>query len=332
MKYKRVSKMDWDFSVIGFGCWGASGKGSWDGHDDEGQIKAIQKAIELGINFFDVAPIYGCGHAEEVLGKAVKGKRDKVFIATKAGIPWNENYEGYNDVTKENLLKEIDDSLERLQMTYVDLLQVHWPTDKDVPLSETIEALKIIKASGKAKYIGLSNFSLEDLKTIDKEVGIVSYQGLYNMLEANASSYHNIPLQYRVADEIFPEVKKEGMAFLPYSPLMQGLLTGKITDQTVFGENDVRNHNPKLHGDMRMKHLQVIEQIKEMPELSDKPLAEIAINYLVAKEEVTSIIATHANVEEVVMNVEALNWVMTKETVDRIDVLVKTSLVVESNL
>ena len=87
MRYKRVAKIDFDFSVIGFGCWGASGSGSWTDHTDEEQIKAIRTAIDQGVNFFDVAPIYGMGHAEEVLGKAVKGLRDKVFIATKAGIP-----------------------------------------------------------------------------------------------------------------------------------------------------------------------------------------------------------------------------------------------------
>ena len=100
MQYKRVDKIDFDFSVLGFGCWGASGAGSWTGHGDEAQIEAIQKAIELGINFFDVAPVYGLGHAEEVLGKAIKGKRDKIFIASKVGLPWNEKMEVRNDVTQ----------------------------------------------------------------------------------------------------------------------------------------------------------------------------------------------------------------------------------------
>lgn len=326
MKYRRVGKIDWDFSVIGFGCWGASGKGSWTDHTDETQIQAIRRAIELGINCFDVAPIYGCGHAERVLGEAVKGQREKVFIATKAGIPWTEEFHGYNDVTKENLLKEIDDSLERLQMDYVDLLQVHWPTDKGVPLSETIEALQEIKASGKAKYIGLSNFSLEDLRTINESVDIVSFQGLYNMFEQNPESYHNIGLQYRSADEIFPEVLKEGMAFLPYSPVMQGLLTGKITEATVLGEHDVRQHNPKLNGVERTKHLNVLEKIKSMDALINRPVHEIAINYLIAKEAITSIIATHGSVEEVEKNVAALSWEMTQETVVKIDQIVKENI------
>jgi len=326
MKYKRVEQIDWDFSVIGFGCWGASGRGNWTGHSEEDQIKAIHKAIELGINFFDVAPIYGFGNAEILLGKAIKGQRDKIFIATKAGIPWTESFDGYNDVTKESLLKEIDESLHRLDVDYVDLLQVHWPTDKGVALKETIEAMKEIKESGKAKYIGLSNFSLADIKEARKVVDIVSYQGLYNMLEINASNYHGINLQYRVNDEILPECRESGMSFFPYSPLMQGLLAGKIVADTEFGKDDVRQNNSKLQGDNRLKHLSVLDTIRNLPELKGKALVEIAMNYLIAKEEVTSVIATQANEEEVIMNVKSLEWEISDDTIRKIDTIVKNNL------
>lgn len=322
MKYKRVGKIDWDFSVLGFGCWGASGKGSWTGHSDDDQIEAIRKAIELGVNFFDVAPIYGMGHAEEVLGKAIKGFRDKIFIATKGGIPWDAEFNARNDVSRDSLLQEIDDSLRRLNVDYVDLYQVHWPTDSGVPLSETIEALQMIKASGKAKQVGLTNFSKSDLAVIQESVDIVSMQGLYNMLDTDASSYHGINLQYRVTSEIFPLVKAEGMAFFPYSPLFQGLLTGKISEETTFGNEDVRQNNPKLHGEQRTKYLNMINEIKLIPELAGKKISEIALNYLVAKDEVTSVIATHANVDEVMWNVEALSWEMSAETIRKIEGIV----------
>lgn len=326
MRYKKVSKIDWNFSVLGFGCWGASGKGSWTDHGDEGQIEAIRKAIDLGVNFFDVAPVYGCGHAEEVLGKAIKGQRDKIFIATKVGLPWDKDFAVSNNLTAESILKEIDDSLKRLDVDYVDLYQIHWPTDSGVPLEETMNAMKQIKESGKVKYIGLSNYSVADLKKANKIVEVVSMQGLFNMLEQNADSYHNIPLQYRVTDEVFPVIREKGMAFFPYSPLFQGLLTGKITKDTVFGENDVRGCNPKLQGEERLKHLAVLEEITNIEELKDKPLAEIAVNYLVAKPEITSVIATQANVMEVEANVKALEWQMSEETVAIIDRVVKEKL------
>lgn len=326
MKTKRVKQIDWDFSVLGFGCWGASGNGTWTDHDDDEQVKAIQKAIELGINFFDVAPIYGFGHAEKILGKAIKGNRDKIFIATKAGIPWTEDFSAGNNVTAESLKKEIDESLERLQVDYVDLLQVHWPSSKGVPLEETITAMKEIQASGKAKYIGLSNYSVEDLEKASEITNIVSMQALYNILEQNADSYHNIPLQYRVSNEVLPAVKEKGMAFFPYSPLFQGLLSGKIKNDTTFGDNDVRNSNPKLNKEERQKHLKIIDEIMKIDELKDKKLSEVAINYLVAKDEVTSVIATQANISEVEANVRALEWEMSKDTVNTIDKIVQENL------
>jgi len=326
MRYKRVSKIDYNFSVLGFGCWGASGNDYWTNHGDKEQIKAIHTAIDFGVNFFDVAPIYGCGHAEEVLGKAIKGHRDKLFIATKVGVPWGADHVGYNDVSEKNIMKEIDMSLKRLNIDYVDLYQVHWPTDKGVPLEETIGAMKKIKESGKAKYIGLSNFSVEDYQRANEIVEIVSMQGLFNMLEHNADSYHTIPLQYRVKDEVFPLVKNEGLAFFPYSPLLQGLLTGKITEDTVFGPNDVRNHNPKLQGNNRIKHLNALKRICVLDELQGKTVAEIAMSYLVAQDEVTSVIATQANSDEVIMNVKSLEWQMSKDIIDVIDKIVKEEL------
>lgn len=325
MRYKRVEKIDFDFSVIGFGCWGASGSGSWTNHTDEEQIQAIRTAIDLGLNFFDVAPIYGMGHAEEVLGKAIVGLRDKIFIATKAGIPWNDKMEARNDVSAESLLKEIDESLERLGVEYVDLLQVHWPTDSGVPLEETITAMKQIKESGKAKYIGLSNYSVEDIKKASDIVEIVSIQGLYNMIEQDVDSYHTIPLQYRVKSETFPLVKERGMAFFPYSPLFQGLLTGVITKDTVFEDGDVRLNNPKLNGTERSKYLGILDKITKLDELKGKPLNEIAFNYLITKEEVTSVIATVQNSEQVKQNIKALEWEMTKETISEIDKIVESN-------
>jgi aryl-alcohol dehydrogenase-like predicted oxidoreductase len=322
MKYKRVGKIDFDFSALGFGCWGASGIGSWTNHEDAKQIEAIQVAIDSGINFFDVAPIYGYGHAEEVLGKAMKGRREEIFIATKVGIPWNEKFEASNDVTAVSILREIDDSLTRLGVDQVDLYQVHWPSDKGVPLEETIKAIESIKKDGKTKYLGLSNFSVKDWQTANEITEIVSMQGLFNMLEQDSESYHGIPLQYRTSTDIFPLVRSEGLAFFPYSPLFQGLLTGKITLNTVFGEHDVRKNNPKLQGDERSKHLRAFGLIQNLEELQGRPLAEISVNYLVAKNEITSVIATHADKNEVRANIDALEWHMDPSTVQKIDDIV----------
>jgi len=310
MQFKRVKSMDLDFSVIGFGCWGASGEPSWGGHTDEEQIRAIHTAIDGGINFFDVAPVYGLGHAESVLGKALKGRRDDVIIGTKCGLPWDSKNNVRNDVTRDVIIKEIDESLQRLGVDYVDLYQVHWPSADGVEIEETTFGLAEILRSGKARYIGLSNYSVSDAKEAGQFIKIASMQGLYNMIERNADKYHNIPLQYRVEKEVLPFTKSEGMAFFPYSPLFQGLLSGEFIRRQEFKAGDVRNSNPKLKGALYRKYFRLAQTLSELSAEMGKPLNEVALNWLIAQEEVTSVIAGVRNADQVTRNLKALDWKM----------------------
>ncbi len=322
MKTKRVKKMDLDFSVLGYGCWGAAGMPSWAEHTDENQIRAIHTAIDGGVNFFDVAPVYGLGHAEEVLGKAIKGKREDLIIASKCGLPWNNNNDVRNDVRKPSILKEIDESLLRLQVDYIDLYQVHWPTADGVDLEETMSALSELKASGKVKYIGLTNYALKDMIQANNYVDIASMQGLYNMIEQNAESYHNIPLDYKVGSEILPFTEAEGMAFFPYSPLFQGLLSGAFTSEKKFELGDVRNSNPKLNGQGYKEQYKVIEELNRFSAQLGKPLNEIALNWLIAQKAVTSVIAGVRNAEQMHANLKALTWKLDAESITYINRIV----------
>lgn len=323
MRYKRVKKIDHDFSVIGYGCWGASGKGSWTEHEsDDEQVAAMHAAIDAGVTFFDVAPVYGLGHAETVLGKAIAGKRDKIFLATKAGLPWNERNICRNDISKKSILTEIDQSLQRLNVDYVDLYQVHWPSTNGIPIEETMEAMRIVKDSGKARFIGLTNFSVADAKKGAEIVDIASMQGLFNMIERNASSYHNIPLRYRVEKEVIPFVLEEGLAFFPYSPLFQGLLAGAITRETEFGKNDVRNPNPKINGEQRLEYLKLIDEILTISREIGKPINEIAFNWLIAQPAVTSVIASVKDAAQMNSNLKALEWDMTDDVLAELNKII----------
>ena len=144
---------------------------------DEDSIKTVQKAVDLGVNFFDVAPIYGMGHVEEILGKALKGRRESVLVASKCGLVWDDRKNVTINLTATSIHQEIDDSLRRLQTDYLDLYQMHWP-DPNTPIEETISALEEIKKSGKIRHIGVSNFSV-DLTRQAMAVGTVtSHQGL----------------------------------------------------------------------------------------------------------------------------------------------------------
>ncbi|MCF8017897.1 MAG: aldo/keto reductase [Vallitaleaceae bacterium] len=321
MIFKKVDKIDNKISAIGLGCWNFGG--DWDSTDDTKSSKIILSALDLGINFFDVAPVYGWGHSEEVLGKTLKeaGIRDKVIIASKGGLLWNEKHETTNNLSKKSLLKEIDASLMRLQTDYIDIYQMHWP-DPSVSLKETADALNEIKKAGKIRYVGLSNFSKKDVEEMMNHTEVHCQQSLYNMLERNTSSYHSIDLAYKTEEEVLPMVRKHGQAFLPYSPLFQGLLAGKFTSGKNFSENDIRNANPKLVGKDYEKYFEAANQIKELANLYGKPMNELALNWLRQKPEVTSIIGGASSVEQLRKNINCLSWEIDEEMMRMINEII----------
>ena len=319
MQYKKVKMIKEPISVIGIGCWNFGG--DFDTSDDNAATNIVHAAIDRGINLFDVAPVYGWTHAEKVLGKALKGKRDKVLIASKCGLVWNEKHETRNDLSKKNILREIDESLERLQTDYIDLYQLHWP-DHNTPIEETVEALRIIKDAGKIRYIGLSNFSPQDVQTFMSMIEINAQQSLYNMLVRNTTSYHNIPLEYRTEKDVLPVVRREGQAFLPYSPLFQGLLAGRFTREKKFSSRDIRSANPKLTGPAFEEYYACYEKLLEVANEIGRPINELAINWLRQKEEVTCIIGGVSSIEQLDRNVAAINWDISDETMAKINEII----------
>ncbi|MEM4523355.1 MAG: aldo/keto reductase [Nitrososphaeria archaeon] len=325
MKYRSTSKFPVSVSVIGLGCWELSGPGFWKNSNDEDSIKVVHRALSLGINFFDVAPVYGFGHAEELLGRALKGfPRDKVIIATKCGLIWDESRRIKRCLRKESIFSEIEASLRRLRTDYVDLYQLHWP-DPNTPIEETMEAMLILKDQGKIRYIGLSNFSVDTAERLLPYIS--SMQGLYNLFERNAKSYHNIPLEYRTEREVLPFCKRHGLAFFPYSPLMQGVLTGKLTAKDKF--DDVRSSNPKLMGEKYLKLLYATEKLLEVAKRIDKPLSQLSLNWLIKHEEITSVIVGASKPEEVEENVGTVEWELDENTYQEIETILSGMDIIE---
>lgn len=318
MIYKKVARIREEISAIGIGCWNMGG--DWDSSEEKKSIDIIHAAIDLGINFFDVAPVYGWGNSETILGKALKegGRRDKVLIASKGGLLWNDRHETANNLSKESLLRECDASLKRLQTDHIDIYQMHWP-DPNVPLEETAEALSILKEQGKIRYVGLSNFSPADVDRMMDLVGVDCQQSLYNMLERNPASYHGIPLDYRTEREVLPAVKKYGQAFLPYSPLFQGLLAGKFLDGIDFSKRDIRNENPKLVGAAFEVYREGARKLKALADEMGRPMNEVSLNWLRQKEEVTSIIGGASSIAQLEKNAECCSWDISPEEMARID-------------
>lgn len=321
MLYKKVEKINEPISAIGIGCWNFGG--DWDNSEEQKSIDIVHAAIDQGINFFDVAPVYGWGTSEKILGKALKGgKRERVIIASKGGLLWNEEHKTTNNLSKKSLLKEIDDSLNRLQTDYIDIYQMHWP-DPNVPLEETAQALEQMKKAGKIRYVGLSNFSQKDVEKMMTMIDVHCQQSLYNMLERNTDSYHEIPLDYKTEKDVLPMVRKHGQAFLPYSPLFQGLLAGKFTKGRNFSEHDIRNANPKLKGDDFEIYYSASLELQNIADDIGHPMNELALNWLRQKPEVTSIIGGVSSVSQLDKNINCITWDIDEETMIRINEVLK---------
>lgn len=318
MLKNKIGTTNLEASIIGFGCWVISGKDFWTGTSDESSIRAVQKAYDMGINYFDVAPVYGFGHAEELLGKAINKKRGKVIIASKCGLVWDDERKITNLLSKQSIFREIDNSLRRLGTNYIDIYQMHWP-DYNTNIEEIMEALNQIKKAGKIRYIGASNFPLTLLKEARKYGEIISHQCLYNMIDRNADSYHSIPLNYKTEEEIIPDCRKNKIAFIPYSPLCQGLLTGAFKTRENFDEKDVRNANPELKGRKLNRNLKIVEELKKIADRLGKPLSQLALNWLIKNEAVTTIIAGATKIAHIKDNVESAAWELDNETYKEIN-------------
>lgn len=320
MIYKQFKALNNEkLSSVGFGCWAIGG--TWNNTEDQKSIETIKKAVELGINFFDVAPIYGMGHSEKILGEALRDyDRSSLFIATKCGLIWDENKVVTKSISRESLYKELNASLERLQTSYIDLYQIHWPFE-GMELEEGMATLMEMKEKGLVRYIGLSNFSLKDTKKCMELAEISTLQGLYNMLEPNSEIYHHKQLEYRTANELLPLCKEEGMAFLPYSPLMQGLLTGEFKLENNFDSSDDRSKNPKLNGERFLNYFNCVEELKEIAQEIGKPLSQVAINWLIAQKEVGPVICGAQTPQQIEENVRSTTWELEKNTIKKIEMV-----------
>jgi aryl-alcohol dehydrogenase-like predicted oxidoreductase len=213
-------------SRIGLGTW-AMGGWMWGGADDGASIATIHRALEQGITLIDTAPAYGQGHSEEVVGRALSGKREGVVIATKVGLAWDDQLNVRRDASRGRIVKEIEDSLRRLQTDRIDIYQVHWP-DPATPMDETAEAMSRVFAAGKIRAIGVSNFSAAQMDRFRAVAPLHTVQPPYNLFERGADN------------EVLPYAVDHKLTALTYGVLCRGLLSGRMNASTTFIGDDLR--------------------------------------------------------------------------------------------
>lgn len=294
-------------SVLAMGTWGIGGAG-WDPHSDEEKLGAIAQAIEEGVNFFDTAPAYNAGVAERLLGEAIEksGKRNELFIATKCG---NDFIDGQyvRDGSAKNIHAQVERSLQNLRMDYMDLCLLHWPDDK-VDIAETFGALAEVKASGKARHIGVCNHTAAQIEAARACCDI-------EVLQAHAS------LLVRDWDDALAYAKANGIATMAYGVLGGGILTGRYRELKPYEEMDNRNRfyqyfkEPGFSKAMRL--LEVLDGISAAHDHA--PLSEIVLCHAAARKDIDVVLFGTQKAERVSENVRALSLHLTDEEIRAID-------------
>ncbi|MBN1302063.1 MAG: aldo/keto reductase [Melioribacteraceae bacterium] len=324
MLYRRIGNTDMNASVIALGTW-VMGGWMWGGADDETSIKTIHASIDAGINFIDTAPIYGFGRSEEIVGKALEDRRDKIILATKCGMRWDlekgdfyfntdedtvrksdSKYKVYKYLGPESIRVEIERSLKRLQTDYIDLYQTHWQ-DSTTPIEDTMAELLKLKEEGKIRAIGASNATVEQMKRYG---ALDADQEKYSMLVRKAEEEGNAQYCY-----------ENNIALLAYSPLAQGLLTGKIKPDREFSDGDVRK-NTLLFS--RESILKINSMLKESERIADKHntgVLQIALAWTFNRKGITHLLCGARTVEQTLSNAESGNINLDSDDISEIDTI-----------
>lgn len=276
MRYRTIKHTDLTISEVGFGTWPISGHGMGE-VDEQKAMETIHHAVELGITFFDTADMYGFGYAEELLAKTLGAKIKDFVIATKVGNEWDALGNLRSNLQPDYIIQACENSLRRLKLEAIDLYQLHIP-DPNTPIEKTMEALSTLRESGKIRYVGLSNFSVEQLSEARRYLPIVSNQIEYSMLERS------------IEHEMIPYCTENEISILPYKVLGRGLLTGKFKELPIFSIGDWRASDPEFQEERFGEIMKIVDQLKPIAEAYSVTLSELATAWVLRLATVASVI------------------------------------------
>lgn len=301
----RIGKTDLYVNPIGLGTNAVGGHNLFPNLDEEAGRDLVRTGLAHGINFLDTAFIYGPKRSEEIIGEVVKevGNRSKIVIATKAAHKFAGN-EVMFDNSPAFLKQSVEESLKRLQTDYIDLFYIHFP-DHDTPKDEAVGALKQLKDEGKIRAVGVSNFSIDQLKAANKDGYVDVFQGEYNLLSRGAEK------------ELFPYVTEHGISFIPYFPLASGLLTGKYNKNTELSEK--MRKRPLFREDVYEKNLEKIEKIRKIAFDKGTEVALIVLAWYLTRDAIDTVIPGAKRAEQVLHNLKTLEVHLTNEEIQEID-------------
>jgi aryl-alcohol dehydrogenase-like predicted oxidoreductase len=294
MQTRKLGNSDLNITPVGFGAWAIGGGGwefAWGAQEDSDSIAAINKALELGVNWIDTAPVYGTGHSEEVVAKALKewtGSRPYIF--TKSTLVWDSQRKTRSDHSAASIRQECEDSLRRLQIDTIDLYQMHWPPTGKGPgtLEEAWQAMADLQKEGKVRWIGVSNFNVAQMKQAEKIAPITSLQPPYSMIRR------------QIEAEILPYCEQHGVGVISYAPMASGLLTGAMTREraATLPADDFRSRNPEFKEPRLSKNIELVERLRQVGQRHGRSPGEVAIAWVLRLPAVTGAIVGARNAEQ----------------------------------
>lgn len=328
MRTRALGKSGIEASVIAFGAW-AIGGWMWGGTEERDAIAAVQAAIDEGITLIDTAAIYGFGRSEEIVGKAIAGRRDKVVLATKCGLRWDlrqgelhfysdekgiaEGESGtpvYKYLNPESIRWEVEQSLRRLKTDVIDLYQTHWQ-ENTTPIEDTMAELLRLKDQGKIRAIGASNVMVDHIKGYLGAGQLDVVQNRYSMLDRAD------------AQEILPFCKANNIAYLAYSPMAMGLLTGKIGPERKFGPGDIRAPQPRFSVENRERVQTLLSEFKPIAERRGLTMAQLVTAWTAEQPGLTHVLAGARNPQQAKENAKAGTVELSREELAAMDAAIE---------
>lgn len=282
MRTRQLGNTDLEITPLGLGTWAIGGGNwqfGWGPQDDEASIATIHRALDLGINWIDTAAVYGLGHSEEIVAKALQGRVERPYVFTKGSRVWNDKGEITGNLKAQSLRREVENSLRRLQTDVIDLYQLHWP-NPDEDIEEAWRTLAKLQKEGKLRYIGVSNFNVQQMRRAQKIAPIASLQPPYSLVHPE------------VEKDILPYCQEQNIGVIVYSPMTSGLLTGAMSAERVANmpEDDWRKRDPEFQEPRLSRNLQLVNLLQEIGYPHGRSVGEVAIAWVLHNPAVTGAI------------------------------------------
>jgi len=299
-----------EITRIGFGSWAIGGGGwraAWGPQDDDEAVGAIRRAVELGMNWIDTAAVYGLGHSEELVARALKGVSERPYVFTKCSQVWDESGNISNNLKRDSVKRECEESLSRLQVEAIDLYQIHWPRP-DEDIEEGWEAMAELKEEGKVRHIGVSNFDVEQMERVREIAPVEILQPPYNMLKRG------------IEDEILPYCQENDIGVIAYSPMRSGLLTGKMSPERVANlpADDWRRNSSDFQEPRLSRNLELVSLLEEIGVEHGRSPGEVAIAWTLRHQAVTAAIVGGRSPDQVDGIIGAAELRLSEDELDKI--------------